>query len=270
MLKAEGYSYAEIEEITGFSQTKINRCMVEGRRRFLETFAEIEEGRRCEALSPALSRFCDGELDTESRARLMEHLGQCAHCRAKLRAYRETPRRVLALAPAGIAAGPTLADRFGERLALIGDRVRETAASLAHRGSGALDASQTIAAGGGARGSGLAAVALICGVGAAGGGAAICVEKGVLPDPLGGARQEREAESPPASAPIEPPPPAAVQPDAAVEKPEPPQPATPAQVRAREFEPQPSSGTSEFGAAAGSGGGRSGSGAAGSQFGFEK
>ena len=94
MLKAEGYSYAEIEEITGFSQTKINRCMVEGRRRFLDTFAEIEEGRRCEALSPALSRFCDGELDNESRARLMEHLGQCAHCRAKLRAYRETPRRV--------------------------------------------------------------------------------------------------------------------------------------------------------------------------------
>ena len=161
MLKAEGYSYAEIEEITGFSQTKINRCMVEGRRRFLETFAEIEEGRRCEALSPALSRFCDGELDSESRARLMEHLGQCAHCRAKLRAYRETPRRVLALAPAGIAAGPTLTDRFGERLALIGDRVRETAASLVHRGGGgALDASQTIAAGGGARGSGLAAVAL--------------------------------------------------------------------------------------------------------------
>jgi RNA polymerase sigma factor (sigma-70 family) len=32
-LKAQGYSYTEIEEITGFSQTKINRCMVEGRAR---------------------------------------------------------------------------------------------------------------------------------------------------------------------------------------------------------------------------------------------
>jgi RNA polymerase sigma factor (sigma-70 family) len=35
-LKALGFSYTEIEEITGFSQTKINRCMVEGRARLRE------------------------------------------------------------------------------------------------------------------------------------------------------------------------------------------------------------------------------------------
>ena len=33
-LLAEGYSYAEIGEITGFSQTKVNRCLAEGRERF--------------------------------------------------------------------------------------------------------------------------------------------------------------------------------------------------------------------------------------------
>ena len=34
-LKAQGYSYAEIGEITGWTYTKINRCMAEGRKRFL-------------------------------------------------------------------------------------------------------------------------------------------------------------------------------------------------------------------------------------------
>lgn len=41
VLKAEGYSYAEIQELCGWTYTKVNRCMAEGRRAFLERFAEI-------------------------------------------------------------------------------------------------------------------------------------------------------------------------------------------------------------------------------------
>jgi RNA polymerase sigma factor (sigma-70 family) len=271
-LKAEGYSYVEIEEITGFSQTKINRCMVEGRRRFLDTFADIEEGRRCDALAPALSRFCDGELDDAERSGLMEHLGQCAHCRSKLRAFRETPRRVLALAPVGMLAAPSAAG-IGDRLAITGDRIREAAASLLHRGSGAVEASQTLAVSGGGRGSGFAVLALVCGVGAAGGGAAVCVDQGVLPNPLAdGPKHEREAQPSPAVAPApEPEPEPVPAPDPAAQAAEPQAPATAAQVRAREFEPQPSGG-SEFGApaSAASGGGSGGGGSGGGPFGFEK
>jgi DNA-directed RNA polymerase specialized sigma24 family protein len=40
-LKAEGYSYAEIQDITGWTYTKVNRCMAEGRKSFLENFARI-------------------------------------------------------------------------------------------------------------------------------------------------------------------------------------------------------------------------------------
>ena len=40
-LKAEGYSYAEIQVITGWTYTKVNRCMAEGRKSFLENFARI-------------------------------------------------------------------------------------------------------------------------------------------------------------------------------------------------------------------------------------
>jgi RNA polymerase sigma factor (sigma-70 family) len=41
VLKAEGYSYAEIQRIEGWTYTKVNRCMAEGRKAFLERFAEI-------------------------------------------------------------------------------------------------------------------------------------------------------------------------------------------------------------------------------------
>src|SRR5688572_11936820 len=43
-LKAEGHSYNEIAAITGWSYTKVNRCLTEGRRSFLERFADIESG----------------------------------------------------------------------------------------------------------------------------------------------------------------------------------------------------------------------------------
>jgi RNA polymerase sigma factor (sigma-70 family) len=41
VLKAEGYSYAEIQELCGWTYTKVNRCMAEGRKAFLERFAAL-------------------------------------------------------------------------------------------------------------------------------------------------------------------------------------------------------------------------------------
>ena len=100
-LKAQGYSYAEIGEITGWSYTKINRCMAEGRKRFLQVFADIEQGRRCEELAGALSEMADGEGANGSTEALQFHLRSCATCRAKLRAYRAIPGTVFELMPAG-------------------------------------------------------------------------------------------------------------------------------------------------------------------------
>ena len=100
-LKAQGYSYAEIGEITGWSYTKINRCMAEGRKRFLQVFADIEHGRRCEQLAAALSEMADGEDANGSTEALEFHLRSCAACRAKLRAYRAIPGKVFELMPAG-------------------------------------------------------------------------------------------------------------------------------------------------------------------------
>lgn len=44
MLKAQGYSYTEIQQLCGWTYTKVNRCIAEGRRAFLDSFARIEAG----------------------------------------------------------------------------------------------------------------------------------------------------------------------------------------------------------------------------------
>ena len=59
-LLAEGYSYEEIGAMTGFSQTRVNRCLAEGRERFRAMVSRSEDGSRCEEMGPLLSAFCDG------------------------------------------------------------------------------------------------------------------------------------------------------------------------------------------------------------------
>src|SRR5262249_37660031 len=73
-LLAAGYSYVEIGEITGFSRTKVNRCLAEGRERFRSFLSAGETGRRCADLSPLLSLWCDGEASAADAETVREHL----------------------------------------------------------------------------------------------------------------------------------------------------------------------------------------------------
>jgi RNA polymerase sigma factor (sigma-70 family) len=175
-LLAEGYSYAEIGELTGFSQTKINRVLAEGRNRFRGLLSSSEDGSRCRELRPLLSAFCDGEASSPDSEIVREHLRACARCRSTMRAYRAAPRIAIALAPALPPSRPLL-ERAQELVASLGSRLPGI--------GGANDSAATqIAVAGGARGAGAAALAkllTLC-VGAAG-GAAACVATGVLPAP---------------------------------------------------------------------------------------
>ena len=76
-LKAEGYSYREICEITGWSYTKVNRCLTEGRQAFLRRVAGIEGGVECERFDPLLSALADGEASAEQLASLRPHMRTC-------------------------------------------------------------------------------------------------------------------------------------------------------------------------------------------------
>jgi RNA polymerase sigma factor (sigma-70 family) len=171
-LLAEGYSYAEIGKITGFSHTKINRSLAEGRARFRSLVSRSEEGQRCADLAPLLSAFCDGEADPEDAATVREHLRACAGCRSTLRAYRVAPRAVAALAPV-LPLWQVLRGRIHEALSALGSRVRGSESLTAQLGGS-----------GGAHGVGAATVAKALAICVGGVGATACVATGVIPAPF--------------------------------------------------------------------------------------
>jgi RNA polymerase sigma factor (sigma-70 family) len=174
-LLAEGYSYAEIGELTGFSQTKINRVLAEGRDRFRSLVSSSEDGSRCRQLRPLLSAFCDGEASARDAGAVREHLRACGRCRSTMRAYRAAPRIAVALAPALPPSRSML------------ERTHDLVAGLVSRLPGFGGASDTaatqIALSGGSRGAGMIALAKILALCAGAAGGAACVATGVLPAP---------------------------------------------------------------------------------------
>jgi len=249
-LLAHGYSYVEIGEITGFSATKINRSLAEGRERFRRMVARSEGGERCGEMKPLISAFCDGEVTAAEVAELRAHLRACAHCRATLRAYRAAPAAAAALAPV---------------LPLhrsLWERIHDAVGELARRLDGGGSTSGT-AAGSGIGGTGLAGMAKVAALCA--GGAAACVAGGLVPAPLAAEHQrptglerqltkEPERRAPLAKVDYEPAPPpksAPMSPDPAKPKPADPAPEPPAESEpaaeaapvvsneAVEFEPPP-------------------------------
>ena len=246
-LLAAGYSYAEIGEITGFSQTKVNRCLAEGRERFRTLLSRSEDGSRCAEMRALLSAFCDGEASDEGKAAVQEHLRACAGCRATMRAYRATPAAAAALAPA-LPVSRSLLER-------VQDLLTELHSRLPGAGGAADTGMVQVVAAGGARGAGMAALAKTLAICAGTvGGAAACVATGVAPAPLDLAPQQtREAtiervsaraleeSAPPVdyqpAAPA--PPPEPRQPPERETKPEPVEPAPAAAAGAVEYAPPP-------------------------------
>jgi hypothetical protein len=150
LLKAEGLSYEEICAATGFSYTKVNRCLTEGRRAFLKRVAGIEAGAECERLAPLISKVADGEATPEEMRKVRPHLKGCLACKATLREYRATPARLAGLVPPVVAltggggAGSGFVGRLLERFAGMGDATGAKVAAVA--------ASAALLAGGGAAG----------------------------------------------------------------------------------------------------------------------
>ena len=128
-LKALGHSYEQICEVTGWSYTKVNRCLAEGRKSFLERYAGIESGRECERLAPALSAFVDGEVDAAQVVDLRVHLRQCLACRAAVRGLHDASRPLTVVFP---ATGLVVASGGVEQANGLFVRVYETVSMHAH------------------------------------------------------------------------------------------------------------------------------------------
>jgi hypothetical protein len=98
-LRALGHSYEQICEVTGWTYTKVNRCLAEGRKSFLERYAGIESGQECERLAPMLSAFVDGEADASQAVALRAHLRQCLACRATVRGLHDASQPLTVVLP---------------------------------------------------------------------------------------------------------------------------------------------------------------------------
>jgi len=161
VLKAQGYSYREMCEITGWSYTKVNRCLTEGRQALAVRVAGIRGGIECAKLAPHLSALADGEAGADELAVLRPHLRTCLACRARLRLFREAPARVAALAPPGVllagdpAVGPlrgfleSAAGALQQKAALFGERAHAATELATGQKVAAVAASAAALAGGG-------------------------------------------------------------------------------------------------------------------------
>jgi RNA polymerase sigma factor (sigma-70 family) len=220
LLKAQGYSYAEIGRRQNWTYTKVNRAITEGRRRFMDVFRRIETGEECHRHAPALLRLVEGAGAAADLVSLRPHLRHCTACRATVRDLHRSRLHRLALhlpLVAGVAPARWLGDRLSDRpapsgrthLALLADRgaaapaprdadvaalIERGAAQPAPRGAGGLVhqllarlhspefmTSAQLASSGGGRGAAVAAVLGLC-LGAGGAGT-YCLTSGGLPDP---------------------------------------------------------------------------------------
>ncbi len=153
LLKAEGLSYDEIGRRFGWSYTKVNRSITEGRAHFLKVFRGIESGDACERHQDVLEALAEGTATSAQVISIRAHMRHCASCRATLRSTRRR-RRFALLAP----------------LAWL-------RALLARADVGT--ATQYAASSGGGRISAAAALLSLC----LGGAGAVCVATGALPPP---------------------------------------------------------------------------------------
>src|SRR5687768_4162409 len=160
VLKAEGFSYREICAMTGWSYTKVNRLLTEGRRAFLRRVSGIQRGSECARYEPLLSALADGEASADDLARLRPHMQTCLSCRSALREFRAAPERVAGAVPpaAFVASGgggsvrgllESLLGAAQDKTVAVGERLHAAAELATGQKLAAMAASAAALAGGG-------------------------------------------------------------------------------------------------------------------------
>src|SRR3954447_4836732 len=119
-LKAQGLSYQEIAERQAWSYTKVNRCLTEGRRAFLERYAGLESGDECERWAPVVSALVDGEISLRDARAVRRHLRHCGACRSTVRELRAAGPSLAGVLPgAAVAGGGDTLERAGGLLGRV-------------------------------------------------------------------------------------------------------------------------------------------------------
>jgi hypothetical protein len=185
-LRMEGRTYKEIAADLGWTYTKVNRCVTEGRRAFIARYAGIESGAECRRLESSLSALVDGELTGDDARLLRRHLKGCGGCRATLRAMRSGQRSLGAVLPVALVVGghdggESALGLFVRVYEAVAGSVQERAVTLAAKAQIAVEA------------GGAAKVAAVAGAAAAvAGGGAVTAQKAATPPPRAEAAQVRQ------------------------------------------------------------------------------
>lgn len=115
-LRALGLSYEEICAQTGWSRTKVNRCLSEGRTSLLDRYSGIESGAECARWAPVLSAIVDGEASSADLLAVRPHTRNCPSCRATLKELSQSDAAFRIVLPAGALVLTGRAVSFAERL----------------------------------------------------------------------------------------------------------------------------------------------------------
>ena len=157
ILQANGLSYAEIAERMVWTRTMVDRCLLEGRRRFLRAYAEIEAGEECSRLAPVIAAMAEGSADADQLALARPHLRGCLACRARVRELHAAPAAIAAVFPIGILrsadaveAGSSALTRAYEAMTLAAHKLQGTLELLVSGKAALAVASAAAVAGGGA------------------------------------------------------------------------------------------------------------------------
>src|SRR3954469_2090147 len=118
-LRAQGLSYQEIARRQSWTYTKVNRCITEGRRAFLERYAGIESGEECRRWAPVVSALVDGEVSARDRREVRAHLRHCAGCRSTVRELHAAGPSLAGVLPVAATAHSDALGRVGGLLARV-------------------------------------------------------------------------------------------------------------------------------------------------------
>jgi hypothetical protein len=102
----------------------VNRCITEGRARFLKVYAEIEAGEECDRFAPTLAALVGGTASADALLELRPHIRNCAACRATVRELHATRLgRLAALWPVPALVAPLrwVAGRVGDGAQVAGE-----------------------------------------------------------------------------------------------------------------------------------------------------
>jgi RNA polymerase sigma factor (sigma-70 family) len=85
MRELEGMSYREIGQRLDLTRPAVESALFRARRRLESEYAELSEGRRCEAMAATIARIAEGVQRGAEEHRLARHARRCHSCRRRAR-----------------------------------------------------------------------------------------------------------------------------------------------------------------------------------------